>query len=76
MRKKILTMLAVPLIAALAAQAAAASAHHHTRTKARVIASERLRNSNAYFAAPDNFAVQSDLPDYAEGAMTSAIAGR
>jgi hypothetical protein len=39
MRKKILTVLVVPLIAALTAQAAA---------------SERLRNSNAYFAAPAN----------------------
>jgi hypothetical protein len=48
MRKKILAVLAVPLIAALTAQAAAASAHH------RVVASERWRNSNAYFAAPGN----------------------
>jgi hypothetical protein len=69
-------MLAVAIIAALTAKAAAVSAHHHTRTKDRVVASERLRNSNAYFSPPDNFAVQSDLPDYAEGAMTSGIAGR
>jgi hypothetical protein len=46
MRKKIFTALVVPLIAALTAQAATASAHHG------VVASERWRNSNAYFAAP------------------------
>ena len=51
MRKKILTMLVVPLIAALTAQAAAASEHHHTRAKDGAAASEQLRNSNAY-AAP------------------------
>jgi hypothetical protein len=75
MRRKIITMLVVPLVATSTAQATAASPHHHTRTKPHVAASERLRNSNAYFAAPGNFAVQSDLPDYAEGAMTSGIAG-
>ena len=48
MRKKILTMLVVPLIAALTAQAAAASEHHHTRTKGRAVASEQWLNSNAY----------------------------
>jgi len=46
MRKKVRTALVVPLIAALTAQAAAASAHHG------VVASERWRNSKAYFAAP------------------------
>jgi hypothetical protein len=38
MRKKILTVLVVPLIAALTAQAAAASEHHHTRTKGHAVA--------------------------------------
>jgi hypothetical protein len=51
MRKKILTMLVVPLIAALTAQAAAASEHHHTRAKSRAAAWAQIRNSNAY-AAP------------------------
>jgi hypothetical protein len=74
MRKKILMVLAVPIIAALTTQAVAASEHHHTRTKGHAVASEQLRNSNAY-AAPHNIAVHSDLPDYAEGAMTSGIAG-
>lgn len=74
MRRKILTVLVVPLIAALTAQAAAATEHHHTQTKGRAVASEQFRNSNAY-AAPSNIAVQSDWPDYAEGAMTSGLAG-
>jgi hypothetical protein len=74
MRKKILTVLVLPLIAALTAQAAAASEHHHTRTKGRAMATKQWRNSNAY-AAPANIAVQSDLPDDAEGAMTSGLAG-
>ena len=51
MRKKILTMLAVPLIAALTAQAANASEHHHTRAKSRAAAWAQMRDSNAY-AAP------------------------
>ena len=51
MRKKILTMLVVPLIAALTAQAAAAAEHHHTRAKDRAPAWAQMRNSNAY-AAP------------------------
>jgi hypothetical protein len=39
-QKKILTVLVVPLIAALTAQAAAAE-HHHMRTKDRAVAIER-----------------------------------
>jgi hypothetical protein len=74
MRTKILTVLVIPLLAALTAQAAAASEHHHTRTKGRAVAIEQLRNSNAY-AAPGDIAVQSDLSAYAESAMTSGIAG-
>jgi hypothetical protein len=74
MRKKILTMLVVPLIAALTAQAAAASEHHHTRAKDRAAAWEQLRNSNAY-AAPD-IAVPSYLSNEANGAMASGPAGR
>jgi hypothetical protein len=74
MRKKILTVLFVPLIAALAAQTAAASERHHTRTKDRAAACEQLRNSNAY-AASGGIAVQSNWSDYANGAMASGIAG-
>jgi len=73
MRKTILTVLFIPLIAAVTAQATAASERHYTRAKDRTVASEQLRNSNAY-AAPD-IAVQSNRPDYDEGAMTSGIAG-
>jgi hypothetical protein len=68
MRKKILTMLVVPLIAALTAQAAAASEHHHTRAKDGAAAWEQLRNSNAY-AAPGDIAVPSYLSNEANGAM-------
>jgi hypothetical protein len=50
MRKKLLNLFVVTLIAALTAQAAAASEHHHGRTKGRAAASEQLRNSNAYYA--------------------------
>jgi hypothetical protein len=74
MRKKILTVLAVPLIAAFAAQAAAASERHHARTKGRAVAIEQLRNSNAY-AAPRDIVVQPGLLDEDEGAMTSGMAG-
>jgi hypothetical protein len=74
MRKKILTMLVVPLIAALTAQAAAASEDHHTRAKDRVAAWKTLRNSNAY-AAPGDIAVPSYLSNEAESAMTSGLAG-
>jgi hypothetical protein len=72
MRKKILTVLFIPLIAALTAQATAASGH--TRTKDRAVASEQLRNSNAY-AAPSEFAVPSYLSSEDNGAMASGIAG-
>jgi hypothetical protein len=75
MRKKILTMLVVPLIAALTAQAAAAAEHHHTRAKDRAAAWEQLRNSNAY-AAPGDIAVPSYLSNEANGAMASGPAGR
>jgi len=74
MRKKILTVLVVPVIAALTAQAAAASEHHYTRTKGRAVASEQFRNSNAY-AAPGDIAAQTGLRDEDEGAMASGLAG-
>jgi hypothetical protein len=75
MQKKILTVLVVPLIAALAAQAAVASEYRHTRAKHHAVASERWRNSNAY-AAPGYIAAPSDLTSEANGAMASGIAGR
>ena len=74
MQKKILTVLVVPLIAALTAQAAAAE-RHHMRTKDRAVAIERFRNSNAYAAPRGYFAVRSYLRDYDEAAMTSGPAG-
>jgi hypothetical protein len=74
MRKKILIMLVVPLIAALTAQAAAASEHRHTPAKDHAAAWEQLRNSNAY-AAPSVIAVPSYWSNEANGAMASGIAG-
>jgi hypothetical protein len=79
MQKKVLAVLAVPLIAAFTAQAAAASEHHHARTKNRAAAWEQMRNSNAYvppgnaYAAPgypaasDFKAEQSYWTNYANG---------
>jgi hypothetical protein len=64
----------ITLVAALSAQAAAASEHQYTRSKNRAAISEHVRNSNAYVARPDT-AVQSDMPDYDDGAMASGVAG-
>lgn len=74
MPKKILSVLVVPLLAALTAQTAAASTYQHARSKDRAVMSEHVRNSNA-FAAPDSAAVPSYGSNEAEGAMTSGIAG-
>ncbi len=74
MRKIILTLCILRLVAALAAPATAASGHHHTRSKGSAEATERLRNSNAY-AVPGGIAVQSDPSNYSEGAITSGPAG-
>ncbi|HSY55712.1 MAG TPA: hypothetical protein VK834_04625 [Bradyrhizobium sp.] len=74
MQRKFLTILFIPLVAALTAQAAAASEHHHMRAKNRGVISEQVRNSNAY-AVPADVPTQTDLSDYANGAMASGIAG-
>jgi hypothetical protein len=74
MRRKILTLLVVSLLAALSAQAGEASERHHTRTKGHTVAIEQFRNSNA-FAAPGNIAAHPNLSAEDEGAMTSGIAG-
>jgi hypothetical protein len=74
MRKTILTVLLIPLITALTAQATTAAEYRHTRTKDRAVASEQLRNSNAY-AVPGDIAVQPDLSTYANGAMASGVPG-
>ena len=71
MRLTVVTVLAVSMTAAIAAEASAASRHHHTRVQERAAPYDKLRDSNAY-AAP---AVRSYSPDYSEGAMTSGIAG-
>jgi hypothetical protein len=72
MRK--LTILVVPLIAALTAQAATATERHHTRKKYSPVASEQYRNSNAYFA-PGYSAGPSRLQELDNGAMASGPAG-
>ena len=75
MRMKIIAALSFSLIAALAAQAAAASERHHARTNAGEVASERLRNRNAYYAAPGDTPARSYWSSVDEGAMSSGPAG-
>jgi hypothetical protein len=53
MRKKLITALVVPLIAALTAQAAAGSELHHRHAKGRAVAHEQWLNSNAYGPSVD-----------------------
>jgi len=78
MRRTILTLFVVSLIAAFITQTAAASEHHHARAWAHTVATKQFRNTNAY--APRSYiGVQPDWSDYSsdytEGAMTSGIAG-
>jgi hypothetical protein len=75
MRMKIIAALSFSLIAALAGQAAPASERHHTRPNARTVANERLRNSNAYYAAPSDTPAPSYWSSVDEGAMSSGPAG-
>jgi len=70
MRKTILAVLGVSLIAALTAQAADAAEHHRARKIDRAPVSDQFRNSNAY-AAP---ASEPDSSRYGGG--FSAPAGR
>jgi hypothetical protein len=72
MRKPILTLFFVPLLATLTVQVMTASERHHARTKARVGASERLRNGNAYFAAPGDYQTPSYWSNRDDGAMSGA----
>jgi len=76
MRKKILTVLFVPLIAAIAAQTAAASERPHARAKDRAAVCEQLRNSNVYAAPGDIAAPSSYWTNYDNGMMASGPAGR
>jgi hypothetical protein len=71
MRLTIVTVLAVSMTSAIAAEASAATRQHHTGVQKRAVSCDKFRDSNAY-AAP---AVRSYSPDYSEGAMTSGIAG-
>lgn len=74
MRQTIFTVLTASLIAALTAQAAVASDHHRARANSRAVATERLRDSNAYAARRD-IAVPSYRSSLDEGAMASGMAG-
>jgi hypothetical protein len=53
MRMKLITVLAVPLIAALTAQAASGAERHHRQAKGRATPYEQFLNSNAYDAGVD-----------------------
>ena len=72
MRKIILSMLGVTVLAVATMQAAAASEHHHARVTDRV-ASEQIRRSNASAAFSD-IAAESGYRSYGGG--MSAPAGR
>jgi hypothetical protein len=69
MRKTILTVLGVTLIAASTMQMAAAAETRHTRKTIPAATSEQLRNSNAY-AAP--VTVQPDWSRYNGGMSAPA----
>ena len=73
MRKTILTVVGLSLIAALTAQTADAAEHHRARKVAQAAASDQFRNSNAY-AAPAQIAAEPDGSRYSGG--FSAPAGR
>jgi hypothetical protein len=74
MQKAFLTIFGAILIAAMTAHVAAAAERH--AHKARATTSEQFRNSNAYFAAPNDFAVRSyGGSNQGEAAISGAIAG-
>ncbi len=74
MRTTILTVIGAALIASSTVQVAAAAEHHARRDRAPM--AEQFRNSNAYYAAPENFPVWAPAgSEEVESAMTSGIAG-
>jgi len=84
MRTKILGMMGAALLVSSTVPMAAAAEHHVRRDRAPVTEQEQFRNSNAYYAAPDNFYAAPDafavrpyrwLNDEDEAAMSSGIAG-
>jgi hypothetical protein len=73
MRKTILTIFGVSLMAASSMQIATAAEHHHARKIYRAPASDSFRNANDSLASP----AQSNWnPDYTDGHALSAPAGR
>jgi hypothetical protein len=75
MRTTILKVIGAALLVSSTVQMAAATEHHARRHRATAVEQEQFRNSNAYYAAPDNFAVRSRVGSEDEAAMTSGIAG-
>ncbi|HET7888668.1 MAG TPA: hypothetical protein VFL62_20785 [Bradyrhizobium sp.] len=86
MRTKILTMIGAVSLVSLTAPMAVAAEHHMRAHRAPIAAQEQFRDSNAYYAGPDEFYAAPDSYAYAvrpyrwmeeqdEAAMTSGIAG-
>jgi len=75
MRKTVLTVLRALLIVGSTVQIAAAAERHALKSdRARVHATEQFRNANNCLIWPS--VEQQDLPDYSEGHVISAPAGR
>ena len=77
MRTTILKAIGVALVVSSAFQMASAAERHGRRDRAPAAAQEQVRNSNAYFAAPNDFAARSYGSGSArsEAAISGAIAG-
>jgi hypothetical protein len=75
MRKTVLTILSLSLIAVSTAQVAARTAGHAEEVlRVRVPASQQFRNANDSLTPPS--AEQQNWVDYSEGHVISAPAGR
>jgi hypothetical protein len=77
MRTTILKAIGVVLVVSSTFQMASATEHHGRRDRAPAAAREQVRNSNAYFAGPNDFANRSYGwgSDRGEAAISGAIAG-
>jgi hypothetical protein len=77
MRTTILKAIGVALVVSSTFQMASAAERHGRRDRAPAAAQEQVRNSNAYFAAPNDFVARSygSRSDRSEAAISGAIAG-
>jgi hypothetical protein len=77
MRTTILKVIGVALVVSSTFQMASAAEHHGRRNRAPAVAQEQIRNSNAYFAAQNDYAARSNgwRSDRGEAAISGAIAG-